>query len=292
MQAQDTRPLGARVTMDMVGATTPGHPVAWTAKDAALYALGVGASMDDAFADLQYTTENSEGVTPKTVPSMLTVLALGQLPRPLSHLDMARFLHAEQKIELFRPLPTAGEGTVSSEVLSALDKGTDAFVQSALTLRDSHGSAMARSTNMLFVRGAGGFGGPRGGTTPRPFPDRAPDRQVTYRTRRDQALLYRLNGDRNPLHSDPIHARERGFERPILHGLATYGFACRALVEGAASSDPHRLKMMECRFSKPVYPGTALTTEIWTVGEGQILFRMVDESGDLVLDRGAATIAD
>jgi acyl dehydratase len=111
---------------------------------------------------------------------------------------------------------------------------------------------------------------------------------VTYETRPEQALIYRLSGDNHRLHSDPAFARERGFERPILHGLSTYGFACRAIVHGAAGGDAHRLRAMSGRFCKPVYPGDTLVTEIWFLTDGHLCFRTLDGSGDAVIDGGQA----
>ncbi|HLJ08528.1 MAG TPA: MaoC family dehydratase, partial [Acidimicrobiia bacterium] len=136
-------------------------------------------------------------------------------------------------------------------------------------------------------RGEGGFGGDRGPSgdenTP---PDRAPDHEVTYATRSDQALLYRLSGDRNPLHSDPEFAKSAGFPKPILHGLCTYGFTGRALLHALCGSDPTRFKTMEGRFSKPVFPGESLTVRMWVDG-GRATFTTESSSGQIVIDRGA-----
>lgn len=292
MPEGDTRPQGARVTEAMVGSSSGPLPVAWSEREAMLYALGVGAGLGDPTRELHFTTENSGGVALQAVPSFLTILTVGQKrPPALDTLDVGRFLHAEQRIELLRPLPPAGRGLVETVIESVLDKGAGAIVTNVATLRlEDDPAPIGRSRSSIFVRGAGGFGGPRGTATPFAYPDRTPDARIAGRTRPEQALLYRLSGDRHRLHSDPPFAQERGFTGPIVHGLCTYGFACRALVEGAAGGDPLRLKAMEGRFSKPAYPGDTLTTEIWIDGAA-VTFRTLDGAGATVFDRGTATIA-
>lgn len=293
---QDNRPAGARVTNEMVGSAIEHYRVAWTEKDTMLYALGVGAALGDPARDLGLVTENSEGVALKALPSFLSAMGLGQYPPGMAGLETQYFLHAEQGIELVRPLPPSGQGFLSIRIEEVLDKGSGAYLTTVTTLHADKNDAgnelgpigHARST--IYVRGGGGFGGPRGSAPPSPFPDHEPDARIIHETRPEQALVYRLNGDRNPLHSDPTFARARGFERPILHGLCTYGFACRALV-GAAGGDPDLLLAMNARFSKPVYPGGTLTTEIWFGEAGLLQFRVLDHLGDAVLDRGTARIA-
>jgi acyl dehydratase len=300
MSQTDSRPLGARVSLDMVGSSTGEQPVAWSERDSMLYAVGVGAGSGDAARELAFTTENTGGVTLQPIPSFLTVLAVGQ-PPALAELDVGRFLHAGQGIELTRPLPPSGHGTVESKVVEVLDKGSGAIVTyDAVLRRPGVGAeAIGRTRTRIFIRGGGGFGGPRNSAKSRPRgtteasqsrPQR-PDFSIAYATRPEQALIYRLSGDRHRLHSDPSFARERGFERPILHGLCTFGYACRALVEGAAGGDPRRLLAMEARFAKPVYPGETLTTEIWIEAPGQVWFHTSNEASETVLDGGSARIS-
>ena len=153
-------------------------------------------------------------------------------------------------------------------------------------------SGMADAAGLAWVLAAlvGGWGGDRGpAATGGEPPDREPDHRVSYRTRPDQALLYRLNGDRNPLHSDPSFAAMAGFDRPILHGLCTYGFSGRALLHTLCGSDPARFKSMDGRFASPVFPGEELTIEMWVVGEGQCTFRTLGEDGRVVLKGGEHT---
>lgn len=289
----DPRPEGARVTEAMVGSSSGACPVTWSERETMLYALGVGAGLGDPGRELHFTTENSGGITLQVVPSFLTILTVGQKkPAAMAGLDVGRFLHAEQRIELFRPLPAAGRAIVETMLETVVDKGpgSGAIITNVATLRlEDDPAPIGQSRSSIFVRGAGGFGGPRGTASPFAHPDRAPDVRVAYQTRPEQALLYRLSGDRHRLHSDPPFAQERGFDRAIMHGLCTYGFACRALIEGAAAGDPARLKAMEGRFSSPAYPGDTLTTEIWLDGP-RVTFRTLDGAGRTVFDRGTATI--
>jgi acyl dehydratase len=141
-----------------------------------------------------------------------------------------------------------------------------------------------------FIRGEGGWGGERGPSGPRnEAPDRDPDATITYPTRPEQALVYRLSGDRNPLHSDPSFAALAGFDRPILHGLCTYGFTGRALLHELCGSDPARFRSMEGRFSSPVMPGEELTVQVWRTGDGQAVYRTLASGDRVVLDSGAVT---
>jgi acyl dehydratase len=149
----------------------------------------------------------------------------------------------------------------------------------------SSGSPLYTTTSSAFIRGEGGWGGDRGPSSAVEFPDREPDHQVTYTTRPDQALIYRLSGDRNPLHSDPKFAAMGGFEKPILHGLCSFGFTGRALLHTLCGSDPDRFQSMSARFSKPVLPGQDLTVSMWVDGEGRALFKTSTDAG-VVIDAG------
>jgi acyl dehydratase len=292
MSEDDARPLGARVSLDMIGSSTGDISVAWTERDVMLYALGVGAGLGDPGRELGFTTENTAGVRLAAIPSFLTVLATA-LPPAVAGLDARRFLHAGQQIELARALPPSGCGTLESVVEEVLDKGAGALVTYAATLLGDDGdpSAIGRVRTSIFVRGAGGFGGPRGSAAKAVQPTGAPALRIEQDTRPEQALLYRLSGDRHRLHSDPAFAAENGFPRPILHGLCTYGIACRALINGVAEGDAGRLRTMEGRFSKPVFPGDRLTTEIWPSRDGEVFFRTLDGAGEPVIDAGVARIS-
>jgi acyl dehydratase len=153
------------------------------------------------------------------------------------------------------------------------------------------GEPLFKTTMSAFIRGAGGFGGERGSSAPKNVrPDRDPDREVTYETQPDQALVYRLSGDRNPLHSDPEFAKLAGFDRPILHGLCTYGFTGRALLHTLCDGQVERFKSMSVRFSKPVWPGDALSVSMWVDGN-EAIFQTRTPNGDIVIDQGHFTFA-
>jgi acyl dehydratase len=269
-----------------VGAT--GGPVerSWTSKDGLLYALGVGAGLEE----LQFTTEKKQLV----LPTMAVVLgARGAVPmQRAGSFNPAMLVHGEQAIELARPIPAEGTLKATGKIAAIYDKGKGAVIVTETESVDAQtGELLFRTRSAAFVRGAGGFGGERGPSGPgNEPPARAPDHQVTYKTLPEQALIYRLSGDRNPLHSDPEFARTAGFPRPILHGLCTYGFTGRALLHTLCGSDPARFKSMEGRFSKPVFPGEALTIVMW-VDNGVCLFQTKNERGETVLDSGRMTFA-
>ena len=292
MKSSDHRPAGARVSQAMIGSSTPMLPVSWDERDVILYALGVGAGLGAPERDLQFTTENTGDVALKAIPSFVTALNIGVPPPAMAEIDMGRMLHAEHRLEILTPLAPKGIGWMQNAVEGVEDKGSGALIHNTATLfADAAGLVpVVRSSSSIFVRGAGGFGGPRPASPPYALPARAPDFRVVYDTRPEQALLYRLSGDRHRLHSDPGFARERGFPRPILHGLCTYGFACRALLEALAGGDVDRFLGMSGRFVRPVLPGETLTTEIWREAGGNALFRMLNKAGELVLERGVARI--
>ena len=273
---------------DAVGTTSDPAFTSWTSKDSLIYALGVGAGVDD----LAFTTDNSIGITQRALPTQVVTLAdvSGVFGR-IGSFNPAMLVHGEQRIELHQELPVAGEVSTVAELTAIYDKGKGAVVEitSRSTLVDAAGPLF---TNVMsaFIRGEGGWGGDRGPSGPRNVaPDRAPDHEITYRTSVDQALIYRLSGDRNPLHSDPSFAALAGFDRPILHGLCTFGFTGRALLHALAEDDPARLRSVEGRFSSPVFPGESLTIAIWTEGTDAV-FQTKGEDGRVVIDAGAAAV--
>jgi acyl dehydratase len=203
--------------------------------------------------------------------------------------DMRALVHGEQSFTVHKPIPVSGEVTLTPRVDGIYDKGAAALVVGTVTATDSSGEVLFTSRPSYFVRGEAGFGKQPKPETPWELPARAPDAVIEQRTRPDQPLLYRLSGDRNRLHSDPAFAQQAGFSRPILHGLATQGFAYRALGRGVASGAPERLTQMSVRFSRPVFPGTTLRTEAWVDGES-VIFRTLDQDGNTVLDHGTAVL--
>jgi acyl dehydratase len=258
----------------------------WTSADAILYALGVGAGAADPLAELEFTTENSHGVPQRVLPTFVMVIGGGQNGGPeLGDFDLAKLLHAEQSITVHGALPPSATARSRGRLAGFYDKGADALIVMDSELTDAAtGRLIAETRTSLFVRGEGGFGGPRGEREPWQAPDRPADHVVSYRTREDQALLYRLSGDRNPLHSDPWLAARAGFDRPILHGLCSYGFTGRALLHAVCASDPARFHSMRARFSAPVWPGDVLDVHIWDEGDVCLFRTMVGQKA--VLDRG------
>ena len=271
-----------------IGVESAPYDRSWTAKDALLYAVGVGAGAGDPTKELAFTTENTAGEPQRVLPTYAVLLAQVPGARRIGEFDPAMLVHAEQAFELHRPLPPEGTVRATAKVTGIYDKGKGALVVTESTAVDpATGEVLVTSRASVFIRGEGGFGGDRGPRDDWAAPDREPDHVVTYPTRPEQALLYRLSGDRNPLHSDPAFAARAGFDRPILHGLCTYGVAGRALLHTLAGSDPARFASMSGRFSGPVVPGESLTTSIWAA-DGTALFRTTKDDGTVVIDHGRA----
>lgn len=273
--------------LSAVGQSSEPYDRPWSSKDTLLYALGVGAGQDP-LRELEFTTENSSGVEQRVLPTFAVLLAQSaRRPRAsLGTFDFAMLVHAEQSFSLRRPLPPAGTVRLTSTVTGIYDKGSGALVVTETEGADPEtGDLVLTSRSSAFIRGEGGFGGPRGPASDWAAPAGKPEHEVTYGTGADQALLYRLSGDRNPLHSDPVLAARAGFPRPILHGLCTYGFAGRALLHALCDSDPGRFGSMSGRFTRPVFPGDELTTAIWPGGR----FQVRTGDGSVVIDHGRFT---
>jgi len=270
----------------LIGVPSEPHERSWTSADALLYAIAVGAGLGDPLNELEFTTENSAGIEQQVLPTFGVLVAAARTGRSLGTFDRAKLVHAEQAFELRRPLPVAGTARITSTVTGIYDKGTGALVVSENAAVDAAtGEPLLSSTTSAFIRGEGGFGGDRGPPDSWARPDRDPDLQVTQPTRPEQALLYRLTGDRNPLHTDPAFAARGGFATPILHGLCTYGFTGRALLHAVCGGDPARFGSMSGRFSQPVLPGETLVTSIWR-DDGGALFQTAKPDGTVVIDRG------
>ena len=245
------------INPEAVGATADPVEASRTSKDALLYAVGGGAGTNERAV----VTENTFN------PAML--------------------VHGQQAVTLHQPIPVEGSATLTSKVVGIYDKGKAAVVATETEAVLAGGAPLFTNRASLFIRGEGGWGGDRGPSGPANVPpDRAPDHQVTYQTSPDQALVYRLSGDRNPLHSDPSFAAMGGFDRPILHGLCTYGFTGRALLHCLAGSEAARFQHVEGRFSSPVLPGDALTVSIWNTGDGEAVFTTATQDGTVVIDQG------
>lgn len=277
---------------DAVGARGEPGERSWDSKDAILYALGVGCGVDD----LAFTTENTQGVPQQVLPTFGVVLPVGGRGAwdALGDVNWTMLVHGEQSIELHQPIPVEGRCRSVTTVTGIYDKGSGAVVVTETESVDAaSGAPLFTTRSAAFIRGEGGWGGDRGpGAESRPtVPERAPDHVVSYTTTRDQALLYRLSGDRNPLHSDPSFARAAGFDTPILHGLCTYGFTGRALLQTLCGGDPARFRSMEGRFSSPVFPGDELTISMWITGDGEAVFQTRRPGDVVVLDNGLCRFA-
>ncbi len=271
-----------------VGAKGDPTKRSWSSKDSLLYAVGVGAGT----SELQFTTENTKDTPQRVLPTMAVILGGGGVPMgKAGSFNPALMVHGTEGIELYDEIPAEGEIESVGEITGVWDKGKAGVLEfESVSNLVSTGKPLFKVKMSLFCRGAGNFGGERGPSSSFELPDRNPDHEVVYTTREDQALTYRLSGDRNPLHSDPSFAEMGGFDRPILHGLCTYGFTGRALLHALCDGDPSRFKAMEGRFSKPVMPGDSLTVSIWVDGQHAI-FQTRNQNGDVVFDQGAFEFA-
>ncbi|MEV0057650.1 MaoC/PaaZ C-terminal domain-containing protein [Saccharopolyspora shandongensis] len=275
------------INFDAVGRERPAVRRSWDATDAIRYALGVGAGFGDPTRELAFTTENTGGVAQQVLPTFASVLVPGRVSEDLGRFSMTKVVHGEEELRLHAPLPVTGDAVIRSRVAGVYDKRSAALVVIEADLEDGEsGRRLATVRSSLFVRGEGGFGGEPAPAVPWARPDRMPDREIRCRTRPEQALLYRLNGDRNPLHSDPEFASRAGFARPVLHGLCTYGFIGRALVHALAGGDATRLTEIAARFSAPVYPGDELVVRIWRDGAQNAIFQTTKSDGTVVIDHG------
>lgn len=281
------------INPDAVGSKGQPTKHSWDSKDAILYALGVGAGAVDPLHELTFTTENTQDVDQQVLPTMAVVLGVGGSGAfgSVGSFNPAMLVHGEQAITLHGTIPVQGEVETTGEITAIYDKGKGAVIEVTSTSVDTAtGGPLFTNVMSAFIRGEGGFGGDRGPSGPKNVaPEREPGHTVTYGTRSDQALLYRLSGDRNPLHSDPAFSAFGGFDRPILHGLCTYGFTGRALLHTLCGSDPARFTGMEARFSSPVFPGEALTVKVWETGDGEAIFQTAGGDGRTVIDAGRLT---
>ena len=268
------------------------EPIAWRDREAMLYALGIGLGSDPMnLQELPFVYENGL----KAAPTLATVLAMTEGYSRLiarSGVNFARVVHGEQAVTLHRPLPAEGQADAQSHVAAVYDKGERGailLVETTLTAKDGEPLATLRSS--IFARADGGFGGSSDGEAePHPRPQRPADLSLDIPTRPDQALLYRLNGDRNPLHADPAFAKLVGFPRPILHGLCTFGITCRAVLQAYADFDPARVKSHQARFSAPVFPGETVTVDLWRDGEVVAFEARVKDREAVVIKNGKSVL--
>ena len=271
-----------------VGAVGDVRTMSWNSKDALLYAVGIGAGQND----LPFTTENTKDVQQVVFPTFAVVAGSGTTsPGKSAMAEIGTFnwvllVHGSQAITLHRPIPVEAEATVQDKVVAMYDKGKAAVVVTEAETKLKTGELLWTTRSSVFIRGEGGWDGDRGPSGPQNEPPaKAPDHEVTLQTSPDQAFVYRLSGDRNPLHTDPSFAAIGGFDRPILHGLCSYGFTGRALLGALCNNDVTKFKHIEGRFSSPVMPGDALTIRMWNIGAGETVF--TTSVGDrVVIDQG------
>ena len=263
-----------------VGAELPAEDFEWTSSDVLLYHLALGAGADPLDPrELRYVIEDALHVLPTFAVVAQTVHRFEppSVEYPGISIDLAKVLHGTQRIDVHRPLPTGAKARAVARIKGVYDKGSAAVVEAETLVTDLDGNPLWTNTSSIFAKGEGGFGGERGPSGPPPPPDREPDRVLVTRTAPQQALWYRLLGDRNPLHSDPEFAAGAGFPRPILHGLCTYGMVAKAVVDAELDGDVTRVGGYGVRFAGVVYPGETLRTSVWHEHGKLLLATTVDE---------------
>ncbi len=267
----------------------------YSERDVILYALGLGYGQDPLDADqLQFLLEDRL----VAVPTMAVVLGgPGRwMANPRTGITWIKSLHGEQGLKIFRPMPTEGTVIGRNRVVNIIDKGEGRGALLMLErdiVDEATGEIIATRTSTSFLRGDGGCGAPpQEQPTPHPAPTRAPDARYEMATRPEAALIYRLSGDWNPIHADPAKAKSAGFDRPILHGLCTYGMIGRALIATACGGKPERLRELNGRFSAPIFPGETIRVDVWDEGGGQFAFEAtIPDRETTIFKNGLARVA-
>lgn len=262
--------------------------VAYNQQQVMHYALAAGLGAEGDPADLPFVTEAA--LTP--LPSLATMLAFDDSWLPAAGIDLRQVVHGGLDLRFHAKLVAEGSAQVTCRIIGLADKGPG---RGGVVLQQSdilqRGGIACTVLSSMFVRGAGGFGGDTGQAAESPaIPAGPPDAAVRVATARNQALWFRLLGDRNPLHADPLVAREAGFDRPILHGACTFAIACATLLRQDAGMDPSRLSRFAARFAGPLYPGETLRFDLWRA-PGRVAFRAYAQERDaIVLDNGLAEL--
>ncbi|MFD4356016.1 MaoC/PaaZ C-terminal domain-containing protein [Nocardia sp. NPDC058518] len=266
-----------------LGATLPAREFSWTPTDVQLYHLGLGAGARPTDpAELAYLDDREPQVLP-TFAAVAPTLGATEPPRvsfPGIEIDLAKVVHGHQEVVVHKPIPAAGKAVWGGRIAEIWDKGANAVIVQEHTVTGSDGEPLWTVRSSIFAKGEGGFGGDRGPSTRTELPDRAPDAELLTPTLPQQALLYRLSGDLNPLHSDPEFARGAGFPAPILHGLCTYGMVCKAITDALLDSDASRVGGFRAKFAGVLYPGETLRTKVWRQGDELIAVVTVVERDD------------
>ena len=275
---------------EIMNLTSENVEISYSDKDSILYSLGIGLGNDPMnLNELKYVYENSQSV----LPSMATNF---QYHSPLllkTNINFIMVVHGEQRLSITNALPVSGDFIANAKVIGCYDKGPahGAIIEVETTVKNKKDNEeICKLVSTTFARGDGGFGGPDSPKKEIFIPDGEPDYVSEVSTKPDQALIFRLSGDYNPLHSDPNFAKAAGFEKPILHGMCTYGIACRSLVNEICENDASKLKRFDCRFSSPVYPGETIITEMWKKDKMIYFNSKVKERDKLVLKNGVSEI--
>ena len=275
--------------LDAVGKQIGPISKEYTWKDCVLYALGVGAG----FSDLEYCYEKDL----KVIPSFSITTLYSSIPEALTltNINLAGMLHGEQDLIFHNPIPPEGTMTTQGKISHIYDKGEGkgALIIAESDTVHSNGQKLFTAISTVFARLDGGFGGEEAPRVIIDFPDREPDFIIDASPTENQPLIYRLSGDVFQLHVDPEFAKMAGFEKPIMHGLCTHGFACRALIQALIPGEPEKARRMACRFTKPLYPGMPLKTYIWKTGTGKAVWRVQNtETDEVVIDNGVFEYGD
>jgi len=278
--------MAEKISPDLVGMTFDPIPWEWNSKDTMLYALGVGC-VPDKELDFVY-----EGKGPKVLPTygvIAGMMSMGGMMGKIE-MDLATLLHGEQSIIQHRPLPADAKVQTYGKISEIWDKGKAAVVGVEGVVEDKDGPICTTKAT-VFLRGQGGFGGERGPSSEglNVPPEREPDVVIEDNTLPQQGAIYRLSGDRNPIHIDPAFAQMAGYEGPFLHGLCTYGIVGRAILHGLCGSDPARFGSFEARFADQVWPGDQVITKMWIIGEGEAIVQAETQKGNVVLSKSRAT---
>jgi acyl dehydratase len=266
---------------------------AWDQDKVILYHLGLGAGLEKPTdpRELEYTYEKNLKVLPTFgVVPVFDTLATGMSGTPGIEVNFALVLHGEQDIEIHKPVPVAAEVVNQPRVAGIYDKGKAALIVMEVTTSEKGGDKLFTNRFSIFARGEGGFGGDSGPKAGNAAPDRAPDQEVESRTLPNQALLYRLSGDKNPLHADPEFAKLGGFDVPILHGLCSYGIVCKAVVDTVLDGDVTKVARYQARFAGVLFPGETIVTSMWKEGNQVLVSAKSKERDAPVITNCAVTL--
>ena len=270
------------INVDGLGKELDPIPFSWTPKDGILYNIGIGAT------ELEYVWENKLEILPTFAvvpPFNMLAASVG-----LMQANPMMLLHGEQKIIMKKtPIPNEAKAVTTGKISELYDKGKGALYRVYCETKTEDGEPLFDNIFSIFVRGEGGFGGDKGPEAGNNPPDREPDKVIEYQTLPIQNLIYRLSGDINPLHVDPSFAKLAGFDKPILHGLCSFGFAGRAVIEGMLDGEADKLREYEVRFRNVVFPGQKLITKMWKEGKGRCVLEAHTDDGRMCIANAAAT---